>query len=296
MDAGIEPAFVEAAGQPGPPADLQRGIDEGVEHADDHPDRGERREHEQELIPEGLGVIFLERVEEVAVPEVQAQLQRHLREGDEDRQRHQPLSDLALGAAEEAERPDLVGRFVASGEIGVGDQSDRADRLEIRDAEHDGGEDHGTGGGKGRRKQGGDRRGQEPEGGELLGSGKANIADAVDRNEDLEEGGEPARGIENARHGEAAEAHVERRRRVSGKEQKSQRESGRQRGLQAEARPQNRHAGLLVGYLSKSGVGTRLATAALTTRHGEIVAPDGTRSGGDAADDRLKLRIIVRSW
>jgi len=67
-------------------------------------------------------------------------------------------------------------------------------------------------------------------------------------------GRDPARGEQDAGHREAAQAHVERRRRVAGNEQERQREGGRQGGLEAEARPQYRHAGLLVGFLSKSGV------------------------------------------
>ena len=74
MRAPIEPAAVEAACEPSAPADMQRSIDESVEHADDDPDRRKRHEDPDELIPECVGVILLQRVEEVAVPEVQAQL------------------------------------------------------------------------------------------------------------------------------------------------------------------------------------------------------------------------------
>ena len=88
---------------------------------------GERHEDPQELIPEGVGVLVLEGVEEVAREEVEAHGERHLGEVDADQHGQEHGADAALGGAHRAEQGNAYQAVGARLEIAVGDGHDGPD-------------------------------------------------------------------------------------------------------------------------------------------------------------------------
>ena len=277
MRAVAEPALVEAMREPGAPAQLQPGIDVEVEHADCDVEHGEWDKGPDHLIPEGLSVQGLQGIVHVAVVEVEPERDRHIGEVHEDRQGDEVAADLPLGASEAAEHADLAARRVVAREIGVGDQGDVPDRLPVRDGEHDGGEDHGAGGGEVRRQQGGDHRGQRAQGRQRLRQRQQQVADPVDRDEDLEVGREGVGGEQDARHREARQGNVERRRGEPRRGQQQERDERGEHGLDAEPALQCGHAespSRCIGPASRGPIdgGPSPNSAPLAIRRGEIVA------------------------
>ncbi len=199
MGATAEPLADIDLVEEGAPADAQHVGEIHLGQGDGDVHGGERHEDPQELIPEGVGVLVLEGVEEVAREEVEANRERHLGEVDADQHGQEHGADAALGSAHRAEQGNAHQAVGARLEIAVGDGHDGPDHRHEGEPVDEGREGAGADrGGDGRHVAGERLRHEAGSGGEQDGE-QQHVGRRQHADEHAQEAGDAPREVDDRR-------------------------------------------------------------------------------------------------